>query len=256
MQDISGCFQSWGDELLARADRVRKLIGRKHWLSDGHHKEEILRDFLRRHIPNRFEIGRGFVVGTSGGKSVSPEVDILISDSQSELPWLKEGGLIVAPPVGVCAHIHVKTKANNAEILDVFESIHKTEAVFHRNAADRGRWSAGVFFNAGTNGTSEEKWISILTKASLTNASQNRNGKESKYRNLPRLLTVIGGPLFLFDEQQAQWRGYNCSKIGPAVLLMELYDAISAGFRDTRKASAIEEVIEASESQLFCTIKL
>jgi len=42
--DFSGYLGSWAAELGARQNRVRMLIGDAHWLSDGHHKEAILRE--------------------------------------------------------------------------------------------------------------------------------------------------------------------------------------------------------------------
>ena len=46
-------------ELEARAQRVRTLIGDAHWLSDGNHKEALLREFLRRYLPPELVITMG-----------------------------------------------------------------------------------------------------------------------------------------------------------------------------------------------------
>lgn len=50
-------LESWSNELIARASRVRQLIGSRHWLSDGHHKEMLVREFLKRYLPVTLEIG-------------------------------------------------------------------------------------------------------------------------------------------------------------------------------------------------------
>ena len=46
--------RSLGDELRARSSRVRQLIGDAHWGRDGQHKEELLAEFLGRHLPTRY----------------------------------------------------------------------------------------------------------------------------------------------------------------------------------------------------------
>ena len=92
------CLESWADELLSRALRVRNLIGDAHWLSDGHHKEEIVREYLVRHLPQSLRVTRGFVCSTDADTRVSPEVDVLITDQESELPWFAEVALIITPP--------------------------------------------------------------------------------------------------------------------------------------------------------------
>lgn len=35
------CFESWSEDLKSRSDRVRRLIGDAHWLSDGHHRTPL-----------------------------------------------------------------------------------------------------------------------------------------------------------------------------------------------------------------------
>ena len=58
-------------ELKAQSQRVRDLIGTKHWLSDGYHKEELLRSVLRRHSPSAVTWTRGFVTSPTEAQSCS-----------------------------------------------------------------------------------------------------------------------------------------------------------------------------------------
>lgn len=88
LRDPLACLESWSDELLSRASRVRNLIGDAHWLSDGHHKEELVRAYLVRHLPKAYRISRGFICSTDAKTRVSPEIDVLITDEAAELPWL------------------------------------------------------------------------------------------------------------------------------------------------------------------------
>jgi len=60
-------------ELRAQATRVRDLIGDRHWLSDGHHKEYLLKDMLARHVPSSVAVSRGFVTHPNRADLVSRE---------------------------------------------------------------------------------------------------------------------------------------------------------------------------------------
>jgi hypothetical protein len=65
---------------------VRDLIGSKHWLSDGHHKEFLLTALLERHLPAGTIAGRGFVIHPDEPDQCSTEQDILVVDSTREAP--------------------------------------------------------------------------------------------------------------------------------------------------------------------------
>lgn len=137
------CFESWSDELMSRSERVRKLIGPVHWLSDGHHKEELIRQFLLRHFSPRFRITRGFIYASEGNR-VSREIDVMVSDSEGEMPWFAEGDLIIAPPSSVCAQIHIKTEFNVPELVDVMSSGAHNRQIC--DASKTGPWFGAVFF--------------------------------------------------------------------------------------------------------------
>ena len=57
-----------------------------------------MREYLVRHLPQSLRVTRGFVCSTDADTRVSPEVDVLITDQKSELPWFAEGALIITPP--------------------------------------------------------------------------------------------------------------------------------------------------------------
>ena len=110
----TACLESWAEELLSRASRVRNLIGSAHWLSDGHYKEDLVKEYLVRHLPKSLRVSRGFICSTDSATRVSPEIDVLITDEESELPWFAEGELVIAPPTAVRGQLHVKNKLRAA----------------------------------------------------------------------------------------------------------------------------------------------
>ena len=46
--NIKKFHESLGKELLDVKDRVRYLIGDSHWVSDGEHKEAVLKEVISR----------------------------------------------------------------------------------------------------------------------------------------------------------------------------------------------------------------
>ncbi len=60
-QDLLAYRESISHELEIEKDRVRRLIGSDHWLTDGEHKEILLRTILHKYLPDTVRVGTGFV---------------------------------------------------------------------------------------------------------------------------------------------------------------------------------------------------
>lgn len=239
----SKCFESWSDELRSRSDRVRNLIGSAHWLSDGHHKEELFRQFLGRHLPSRFRITRGFIVTSEAQNNISREIDILITDSESELPWFLEGNLIVTPPGAALAQIHVKTRFGLKELTDVLESGTVNNSVF-KSVSGSHLWFGAVFFSKETGSTGEfqDLWKRAVCKI------RRQKGQLS----LPDCVAVIDGPVFLLRSSQhsVAISGYDCQKTSPAVFLANLYDSLAAPKR-TKRGEWFQMLTRTEAPKLF-----
>jgi len=137
-------LQSLTDELTAIRNRVRLLV--KNWPADGHFKEAILRQMLRRHLPESVLIGTGFVVNAFGP---SGETDILVVDR--DMPTLfKEGELLIVTPESVKAVIEVKTRLDGlAAICKAAAQLAQRKAHVQRHVQCKDVW-AGLFVYEGT----------------------------------------------------------------------------------------------------------
>lgn len=103
-RDFAEFHKSITGELNITQNRIRNLIGDRHWLSDGEHREAVLRKALRNHVPEAFHVGKGFI---SFEDSTSNQTDILIT--HKEHPTLfKDGDLRIVTPDAVLAIIEVK----------------------------------------------------------------------------------------------------------------------------------------------------
>ena len=110
-QDFLAFRGSISDTLTSEKDIIRNLIGSKHWLTDGEHKETILRKIIRSFAPEIFHIGHGFVCYPPAGNS-STQLDILIS-SKNRLTLYQEGELKFITSSAAEAVVEVKTRMVN-----------------------------------------------------------------------------------------------------------------------------------------------
>lgn len=144
--DVAAYLESWGLELAARQNRVRQLIGDAHWLSDGHHKEAILREFLSRYLPRDVECSTGFVRRSTGEKRCSPEIDIMLFSSKLHLPYFAEGGINIVDPASLLATIEVKSRFAIDPLKDALKNIQATRGlVVGTKPSPKDLWS-GLFF--------------------------------------------------------------------------------------------------------------
>lgn len=111
---------SISDELDSVKDRVRDLIGNAHWGEEGRYKETVLKNILRRNLPNNVNVGSGLILKKDGTAiKRSKQIDIIVYDNT--LPAIfSEGDFIITTPENVKGIIEVKTsvrKENVPEIL-------------------------------------------------------------------------------------------------------------------------------------------
>jgi len=57
-------WESLGKDMQAVRDRVRNLIGGRHWLTDGVYKEILLKHAIERHLPENLKVCTGFICKT------------------------------------------------------------------------------------------------------------------------------------------------------------------------------------------------
>ena len=102
-------------------DRVRNLIGSANWGEEGRYKEAILKNVIRRFLPNNFSLGTGFII-SNNGKNRSKQIDIIVYDNTYPLLF-KEGEFIITTPKNVKGIIEVKSKIGTGS--NTFEAVVK-----------------------------------------------------------------------------------------------------------------------------------
>jgi hypothetical protein len=111
-------------EFNATKNRIRYLIGSKHWGEDGRYKEVILMNFLERFLPNNIGVGTGFI---KDNENISKQIDIIIYNSSLPL-YFKENDFVIVQPKSVLGMIEVKSNPDRNKI---------AKAIFKANEADK-----------------------------------------------------------------------------------------------------------------------
>lgn len=107
--DVKTHFRSLTNELEALKNRVRNFIADAHWQTDGEWKESVLRSFLRRCLPVKVEVGRGFVVGP---RATSDQIDVLLYSTEKPVLF-RDGNLVFVTHDALIGMIEVKSSVNN-----------------------------------------------------------------------------------------------------------------------------------------------
>jgi hypothetical protein len=174
-RDYAEFHKSIAEELTVTQNRIRNLISGRHWLSDGEHREAVLRKALRNHVPEAFHVGKGFI---SFEDSTSNQTDILITDK--EHPTLfKDGDLRVVTPDAVRAIIEVKKSISDRAELKEYLGKLADNAAGVRKANEPISWCwAGLFVfdrkNLGNSGRILEHESVLEVLAEITHKKEER----------------------------------------------------------------------------------
>jgi hypothetical protein len=117
--DRENYFRALGHELAALKSRVRDMMERPHWLTDGEWKESVLRTVLRRNLPTTAIVGRGFVIAD---RFASHQLDILIHDASCPVLF-RDGDLVFVTPDAVLGIIEVKSRATRQVYRESLEKL-------------------------------------------------------------------------------------------------------------------------------------
>ncbi|WP_278957049.1 DUF6602 domain-containing protein [Aquipseudomonas alcaligenes] len=119
---MSNYFEFVSQELLIKLAQIKSYIT-KHNPTIGVLTEEILRSFLKDHLPTLVSVEQGFIINAKG--ELSKQCDILIYDSLSYSPLYRVNDIVVIPSESVLAVIEVKTTINKSifhKAIDYFKS--------------------------------------------------------------------------------------------------------------------------------------
>ena len=136
--------QTFGEELQAKRRRLEYLIENSHNPSIGSYYESLVREQLRRILPDSLKISTGFVLRSinDGGtkyRLLSSQIDILIWDNHRHTSIFEDGDFVMIPPEACVGAIEVtksldgdKIRTDLAKIDSVLKFSHFQGASSHK----------------------------------------------------------------------------------------------------------------------------
>lgn len=139
-------FQSLTGEIMAKAKRIRQLIGSRHWLTDGTHKEAIISESIRPFFGDRLRISKGFLLGDVESHCCSKEQDILLMDNDRDAALYNVAGVSISLGRSAIAAISVKSALQKKSLWDALSGL---QSAFDAARADRNTnlSTAAIFFD-------------------------------------------------------------------------------------------------------------
>jgi len=190
-KDIIEFHESIGKELKAVQNRVRNLIRDANWAEEGRYKEVVLRNVIRRFLPENLNIGTGFILKDK--KEISKQIDIIIYDNTYPVLF-REGDFVITSPENVKAIIEVKRKLYPSRNPSVEEVL--------RNATYNGK-----LIKENQNGNNKKIFIGIFVYEQDTSEWFEVDGGELKVyvQTRSEWFEVDGRKLKVYDQTRRKW---------------------------------------------------
>ena len=226
-------------EIKSRFNRIRNLIGDKHWLTDGHHKEYLIQGILERFLPNGFVCGRGFVVRDQDLRVISKEQDLLVVDCRKTMPLFNESGVIVCFAENVRCAISVKTELSTASLADSIIGLNSVPTVASCSVL------RGVFAF-----TISDSWENnqLIRKWLQKRISNPPTGQEIEQWDAG-VISVDDECLFKFRKGHEKLHGEKTKRLSTAVFLATVADFVkedqlgsARGINDLLTSTAFDQI--------------
>lgn len=205
-------------EMVAAKDRVRSLLHpSKHWGEDGRHKEEILKQVLRRHLPKTTDISSGFVRLSDG---CTNQMDIVLSDATMPTLFKTEGFSITTPSM-VLGLVEVKTSVTSAAALsEILDKLAGNAA-----AVRKARAAGKISYNASNPWAALFVYEEAKLKPEAILNELDKCAKEDFYR-IVQCITFGPNLFFRFwpgrNGRDPYWEGYKLNGLSYSYLVSNI----------------------------------
>jgi hypothetical protein len=113
-------------QIFARAAKklrqdFEELSNVPHAALKGHEAEDLVRRFLRAHLPRRFDVGSGFVIDSFD--NISKQTDLIVYDALNCPVYRASDVSAIIPSDNVAAVIEVKSRLDKDTVQEAFENI-------------------------------------------------------------------------------------------------------------------------------------
>jgi hypothetical protein len=240
--------------------QVRDLIGDRHWLSDGKHKEALISSIISRHCPSGVLVTSGFVLHPSDMSLCSREQDVLILDTTREAPLFQSAGFAVALPDTVLGAVSVKTKFARTELSDACDTLNSLLHVLHRAGGQNTVWSGAFCFEAPSPiqaDSARDLVRRVLEEVPppARSLAQGHHPPQLGVAAIATLQDLLVNVQYSDEPATARAVGYNTGGLACALFLAELMDHIATR-RGSTEASVLSFADQLESNVLFdCNVQ-
>ena len=128
-----GIFEMAGKKLRQEFVELRAV---PHAALRGGEAEDLVRRFLREHIPRRFDVGTGFIIDPRN--KVSRQTDVIVYDALNCPTYRASDTAGIFPANNVAAVVEVKSKLDGDELQDALDKIASVKSLAKIRRADVG----------------------------------------------------------------------------------------------------------------------
>lgn len=250
--NLPAYLTSWSEEILARADRVRHLIGERHWPSDGSYKEMLIREFLLRHVPNDLCVTRGFVRHLHD-EIVSPEVDLLITDAKQHVPLFHEGDFQVVAPSSVLATFEIKSTYRKDVLSTALTNVRRVRATALHGVQNSDVWSAIVFISASAAtaaATLCQDLDDILKDHAFWHDADLPHSSGANSKLAPQMVCILDSCLALLDTSAPPTisvKAFTAGRLSGGLAFAQLFGYLRASLTDRHDPGELDQALERCE---------
>lgn len=255
--NLPAYLSTWSDEILSRADRVRHLIGSRHWPSDGSYKEALIREFLIRHLPSELNIAKGFIRQLNEDL-VSPEVDLLIADPRRHVPIFHECELQIVPPSSVLATMEVKSSYKSSVLRDAIANVIKVRQVTLNRRSDDEIWSAVLVISAPSPLSAQELLHDIkdaFVDESLWKDALKGCGINRPQILVPNIICVLDSCIAFAEpdpEGSVALKAFFADRLSGALMFAQLFGYLRAILSAQHTPGELDSILERCEGLQVC----
>lgn len=113
-------YESLTKEIISRYETITSLT--QQTKIKGDYTEAIVRDFVGRFLPRRYEVGHGLVYNSTTGRK-SPECDVIVYDVERAAPLFKSEDLVIVDGNYVIIVMQVKSQLTSTTLKEAIKNL-------------------------------------------------------------------------------------------------------------------------------------